>query len=180
MDLARLENVELTGADGALHRLGDYWADRPVVLVFLRHFGCLLCREHANQLSERYAEITRVGSEVVAIGTGNQWYAQGFVETERIPYPVLVDDGAVAARAASVRKVDPVTLLLDPRSIKGALAAHRAGFRVHKSGRRVTQLGATFVIGPGARIHYAHVDAHTADHAPIAEVLAALPAHSAR
>jgi hypothetical protein len=39
MDLARLERVELDGADGQRHRLGDYWAERPVVLVFLRHFG---------------------------------------------------------------------------------------------------------------------------------------------
>jgi hypothetical protein len=39
MDLTRLERVELTGADGEQHRLGDYWADRAVILVFLRHFG---------------------------------------------------------------------------------------------------------------------------------------------
>jgi hypothetical protein len=29
----------LTGADGASHRLGDYWVQSPVILVFLRHFG---------------------------------------------------------------------------------------------------------------------------------------------
>jgi hypothetical protein len=39
MDLKRLEQVELTGADGECHRLGDYWVDRAVILVFLRHFG---------------------------------------------------------------------------------------------------------------------------------------------
>jgi hypothetical protein len=39
MDLPQLEHVELTGADGRRHRLGEYWADRTVILVFLRHFG---------------------------------------------------------------------------------------------------------------------------------------------
>jgi hypothetical protein len=39
MDLKRLEQVELAAADGGRHRLGDFWADRPVILVFLRHFG---------------------------------------------------------------------------------------------------------------------------------------------
>jgi hypothetical protein len=39
MDLERLARVELVGADGDHYRLGDFWADRPVVLVFLRHFG---------------------------------------------------------------------------------------------------------------------------------------------
>lgn len=39
MDLTRLEGVELADSDGVTRRLGDYWAVRPVILVFLRHFG---------------------------------------------------------------------------------------------------------------------------------------------
>jgi hypothetical protein len=39
VDLARLEAVTLPDADGVEHRLGDLWSDRPVILVFLRHFG---------------------------------------------------------------------------------------------------------------------------------------------
>ena len=39
MDLERLAGLRLADADGAEHRLGDLWRDRPVVLVFLRHFG---------------------------------------------------------------------------------------------------------------------------------------------
>lgn len=39
MDLARLSRLELPAAEGVPRQLGDYWAERPVVLVFLRHFG---------------------------------------------------------------------------------------------------------------------------------------------
>jgi hypothetical protein len=39
MDLLALSRLTLPGADGEEHHLGDYWADRTVVLVFLRHFG---------------------------------------------------------------------------------------------------------------------------------------------
>jgi hypothetical protein len=39
MDLATLEALTLADADGMPHRLGDLWADRAVILVFLRHFG---------------------------------------------------------------------------------------------------------------------------------------------
>jgi hypothetical protein len=39
MDLAHLERIELPDQDGTLHRLGTEWNERPVVLVFLRHFG---------------------------------------------------------------------------------------------------------------------------------------------
>jgi peroxiredoxin len=126
-------------------------------------------------LRGHYDEITGAGAEVVAVGTGDERYAKAFVADEQVPFPVLVDDDAAAATAVMVKKVNFFTLLFDPRSLKGARRAHRAGFRVKKSGRRVTQLGATFVIGPGSTVHYAHLDAHTADHAPLTEVLAALP-----
>ena len=39
MDLQRLADLELPDATGQTRRLGDYWAERPVILVFLRHFG---------------------------------------------------------------------------------------------------------------------------------------------
>jgi peroxiredoxin len=123
-----------------------------------------------------YDEIKTAGADVVAIGTGDQVYAKAFVTDEQIPFPVLVDDDGAAARAAAVQKVNFATLLFDPRSMKGALRARREGFRVKKSGKRVNQLGATFVVGPGPQVRYAHIDAHTADHAPLKDVLAALPA----
>jgi hypothetical protein len=31
--------MELENHEGELRRLGDYWADGPAVLVFLRHYG---------------------------------------------------------------------------------------------------------------------------------------------
>ena len=39
MDLGALSAIDLPDPRGGLHRLGEYWRDRRVVLVFLRHFG---------------------------------------------------------------------------------------------------------------------------------------------
>lgn len=35
----RLAPIELEDADGVRRRIGELWRERPVVLVFLRHFG---------------------------------------------------------------------------------------------------------------------------------------------
>ncbi len=176
MDLQALSDTKLQDANGETRRLGEYWEDKPVVLVFLRHFGCLLCREHAAELRSHYDEIQALGGDVVAVGTGDLRYAADFIQQEDIPFPVLVDDDAAAAHAASVPRVNPVRLLFDPRSLRGAWQAHRAGYKVRKPGRRTNQLGATFVVGQGERVRYAHVDEHTADHAAVDDVLAALSA----
>ena len=126
-----------------------------------------------------YGEIRSRGGEVVAVGTGSVRHAAAFVADEDVPFPVLVDDDARAARAASVRRLGFFRLLTDRRSREGAKRARAAGHRIHKAGRRVTQLGATFVIGPGEQIRYEHVDEHSADHAPLDAVLAALPTAAA-
>jgi hypothetical protein len=34
-----LAEVTVTDGEGAALRLGDLWAERPVALVFVRHFG---------------------------------------------------------------------------------------------------------------------------------------------
>ncbi len=39
VDIAALAGIALPDHTGAVRRLGEAWADRPVVLVFLRHFG---------------------------------------------------------------------------------------------------------------------------------------------
>lgn len=125
-------------------------------------------------MRDLYPEIRERGAEVVIVGTGNSRYAAAFAEDEQIPFPVLVDDDAAAAQAASVKRVGFFKLLVDPSSREGSKKAWAAGHRWHKPGKRVTQLGATFVVGPGEKIRYEHVDEHSADHAPLEEVIAAL------
>ena len=129
-------------------------------------------------MRDRYDDITSRGAVVVAVGTGDVRYAKAFVDDERVPFVVLVDDDGAAARAASLRKASAVKLL-DPRAAAGSRRAWSAGHRIHKPGARVSQLGATFVVGPGDVVHYEHLDGHTADHAPLDDVLAAVPDRSA-
>jgi peroxiredoxin len=124
-------------------------------------------------LRERYDEIKSLGADVVAIGTGDQRYADAFVREEEIPFLVLVDDDATAARAASLRTLNWFQLL-HPRTWKATRETSKRGHHVHKAGARVRQIGATFVIGAGDRVRYEHMDADSTDHAPIDDVLAAL------
>jgi hypothetical protein len=39
MDARSIEHIVLPDADGTEVRLGDLWAEDPVVVVWLRHYG---------------------------------------------------------------------------------------------------------------------------------------------
>lgn len=124
-------------------------------------------------MRERYDEIQSLGAGIVAVGTGDRRYAEAFVREERIPFLVLVDDDASAAQAASLRTLNWFQLL-HPRTWKATRETSKRGYHVHKAGKRVRQIGATFVIGAGDRVRYEHMDADSTDHAAIEEVLGAL------
>lgn len=124
-------------------------------------------------MRERYDEITSLGAGVVAIGTGDQRYADAFVREEQIPFLVLVDDDGTAAHAASLRTLNWFQLL-HPRTWKATRETSKRGYHVHKAGARVRQIGATFVIGTGDRVRYEHMDVDSTDHAPLDEVVKAL------
>jgi peroxiredoxin len=126
-------------------------------------------------LRERYDEIRERGGDVVAIGTGNQRYAAAFVADEHIPYSVFVDDDGAAARAASL-EVASFLSMFHPRTWRQTVETLRRGHRIHKAGARVTQMGGTFVIGPGNHVQYEHLDASSTDHAPLDDVIAAIRA----
>ena len=125
-------------------------------------------------MRERHPDFRARGSEVIALGTGDASYARAFVDEEQIPYPVLVDEDGAAAKAAAVT-VSSFLGLFHPRSWAGTWQTYQRGYRVHAAGPRVTQLGATFVIGPGPELLYSHLDGDATDHAPIDDVLAAIP-----
>jgi len=108
----------------------------------------------------------------VAIGTGPSM-AKAFVEDYRIPYPVLIDADARAAKAATIGRMSFLGMFT-PASYPGTIRAWRAGHRIGVSGNRVTQLAASFVVGPGPRLHYEHRNKHGADHPPLEAVIAAL------
>ena len=124
-------------------------------------------------MRDRHDEIAALGANVVAIGTGDRRYAEGFVRDERIPFTVLVDDDASAATAASVRTLSWLKLM-HPSTWKATRETSKRGYHVHKAGKRVRQIGATFVIGAGDRVRYEHLDADSTDHADIDHVVAAL------
>jgi hypothetical protein len=120
-----------------------------------------------------YDDITGRGAEVVAVGTGDVRYAADFIASENVPFPVLVDDDGEAATAASVRSTTWIGFM-SKGNRDGTRRARQEGFRIGRPGKRVTQLGATFVVGPGNVVRYEHLDELTSDHAPVEEVMGAL------
>jgi len=124
-------------------------------------------------LRDAYPRIREQGAEVVAVGTGGRGMAAAFSEDYEIPYPVLLDDDARAARTVALKKIG-FFQMFDPATWPGTARAWRGGHRIGMAGKRVTQLGSTFVIAPENELRYEHRDRNSTDHPPLDEILSAL------
>lgn len=141
--------VTVFDAEGETVALGDLYGSsnvqRGLALVFLRHFGCPFCREHARELNRRRDGFAAAGVEIVMIGTGTAEEAAAFRRELDLRACVLTDPDGGAYRAFGL--VDaPLRSLLDPRVLAGGARAAIKGFMPRKPQGRALQLQGQFLI----------------------------------
>jgi peroxiredoxin len=167
----QLAGIELVDADDRPVLLGQLWSERPVVLIHLRHFGCILCRHYAGALRDFHSDFEALGVRLVAVGTGGRQYARDFVAERKIPYEVLVDKHMASHEVIRVKQ-GPFVGILKPRVLWAAVKALRYGERQGKTGPNPFKYGAAHVIGPNNVLHYAWINDDYHDNTPVEELLA--------
>jgi hypothetical protein len=112
------------------------------------------------------------GAELVVVGNGNSWFARAFRDELAVDFPLLVDPGLDAYRAAGLKR--GVLATLGPASVRHAVRAWKTGARQSAVKGDPWQLGGAFVVAKGGSLVYRHVSREAGDHAPLSDLLAAL------
>ena len=125
-----------------------------------------------SQLRDSLNEIQTRNAGLAIVGNGNQDFAQAFRKDLKITVPILCDTDLQAYKAAGLRRnpMDSLSLSLPLQAFR----ALRSGARQGSVQGDPWQLGGVFVVQPQGKILYRHVSADPGDHAPVAEILAAL------
>ena len=150
--------------DGSSVELRDLYCERPLALVFLRHLGCLFCREIVTQLREIPSE-----SLVFVAGERAESCAE-FRERAEIPQRFVSDPGRTLYEAFGLER-GGLGAFVSPKIIGRGIAAMRAGHRQAIPTSDPRQLGGAFVVDSGGRVVWEHRSEDIADN-PLAEDLA--------
>lgn len=118
--------------------------------------------------------VQEAGARLVVIGNGNVAQAQQFREAQGVRCELLVDPELHAYAAAGLKR--GVWASFQPGAAVGWFKARREGHRQGPIEGDPWQQGGAFVISPEARVLWAHVNDHAADHAPLSDLLAAVRA----
>jgi peroxiredoxin len=153
-------------------RLGDLWSTRPVVLTFVRHFGCVFCREQVTELRGDLDRIHAAGAELVVIGNGAPNFIHGFREVTGYDGPLYTDPSRASYKAAEMKR--GWSTFLTPKLITNAARALVHGNMQGSVQGDPAQQGGTLVIAPPGKIVFHFVSDTGGDHAKTEDVLAAL------
>ncbi len=166
--------MSVRNSDGREVRLGTLWQQRSVVLVFVRHFGCVFCRAQVAELSAALPQIRARAAELVLIGTGDVQAAREFRSDFDLDVPVFADPELTTFRALPLQRGFKTVLTLSV--MKRAVKTLQDGFRQGKTQGDVWQQGGVFILGPGDREHYRYISAEAGDHPTVEAILSALTA----
>lgn len=176
-------DVLLHDARARRTHLADLWVSTPraLVLVFLRQYGCPLCREQVAALGAHATAFAAEGVNIAAIGQGTPQDARRFREKLDLPFPVLSDTDRSAYAAYGLMD-GTVEQIYSPTPGLRMANAIMHGHLPHRTIGSVRQLPGTFVIDRNGRIRIAHPGFHAADVPDVAmllpRILAAIPDRS--
>jgi hypothetical protein len=120
-------------------------------------------------------QFKQAGATLAAVGLGDMNYARMFREETGINFPLLVDAGRQAYKAAELKSGNLFHIFRGDNS-KARARAKAAGHRQHRLGKDPFQLGASFVFAPGNRDLYIHISQTFGDNADPKDLLAAVAA----
>lgn len=158
-------------APGTVMKLGDLWADKPVLFLFLRRLGCPICRNYAQKIQKALPEFK--GIHVVAMTFENLGedsdkdgsFSKGGFWTG----PLYRIDKSVYKFIFGKKSIFGI-LDIDKEALKETRQNNISG---NFKGDGLT-LGGQILIAPPNRVVLEHRQARFGDDASVEEILAAI------
>ena len=172
-------NAVVLDVDGHPVAFESLWANGPVLLAILRHFGCIFCRERLCQLEKRHAEFAAAGLPIVAVALGEPRHAKRYGPLLAPSLRVLAapTDAAYQAYGIGRGQYGPAQMA---KVLKAGARAALSGVMQGQATGDQHFLGATFVIEQGGQVRWAHFDSFAGDHGDLDAALAAWQAPAIR
>ena len=164
----------LTDTEGQQVTLAGLWKEKPVALVFLRHFGCIFCRENLALLKSDYPKFVEAGGQIACVGQGSHKVAKAIKILLDLPFPVLTcgDDLTIfrewgLTRATFGQIFSPTVLIA---GIKAMFHGHRQTGVIGDG----LQMAGSFVVDTEGVVRFVHRNKTAADHAKNDDLLKAI------
>jgi peroxiredoxin len=170
--VAHLGHVEVLDIWGKPVFFRDLWQQQRIVLVLVRHFGCLFCHEHAATVVHARASIEALGAKLILLGNGNPVHAGEFSHLVGALGHVYTDPARILYKALGMQH--GMLRIYNIESSRNARRALFGGYRQRGVRGDRWQLGGTVVIETDGAVTYRYASEVSGDHGSVSDVLLAL------
>ena len=175
-----LEAPVLQG-DGSETNLRAIGEGRPLLIVFLRHFGCLGCTVQVAQLEGRLLQLHELGFQTVFVGSGKAEHIAGFVERHNLvakKFALVVDPSlSIYAAAMLPRKTLGGVGL---RALWAQAKAMGNGFQRYRGSGDDFQQGGILMLDEEGMVLAYHRNQRLGDHMQASDIVQVALEHAAK
>jgi peroxiredoxin len=136
--------------------LETLYQDRPLALVFMRHYGCVFCREQLASLREFKDE------NIVLVGMGDQKETAEFRRRMEVPQKMISDPTKTLFQQFGLRRAS-FGQFVNPRVVKRGISALRAGHREGLPNADPFQLAGVFILNQDGEVLFEHRSSDASD-----------------
>ena len=151
--------------------LDSLYADRPLALVFMRHYGCIFCREQLASLREFKDD------NIILVGMGDQKETVEFKRRMEVPQPIISDPTKALFQQFGLRRAS-FGQFVNRRVVTRGVNALRAGHREGIPNADPLQLAGIFILNTDGEVVFEHRSTDSSDNLLGPQIAAELRARS--
>ncbi|TNN66219.1 Prostamide/prostaglandin F synthase [Liparis tanakae] len=177
VDLTKLgKNLLKSCETGESVELQSLWQDQPVVLFFLRRFGCQVCRWMATEISKLEPDLRASGVALVGVGP-EEFGLKEFMEGGFFKGSLYVDEDKKSYKDLGFKRYTALSLVpaaLGKKVRDVASKANADGIKGNFSGDLLQSGGMLIVDKGGEKVLVHFIQDSPGDHLPLEDVSKAL------
>jgi peroxiredoxin len=106
-------DAKLADTTGRARNLSEFWSDGPLLLLFLRHFGCSCLAERWEKLQNEVQSFRDAGAHIVAVAQGEPERNSEVAKRRRYPFEILSDPSRSLYEKYGLLEGTPAQILHD-------------------------------------------------------------------
>jgi peroxiredoxin len=156
IDILTLNRLLVLNENGQEILISSFWKSNPVVIIFLRHFGCIACRAQVDKVWKNKEALQKTGNKIIFVGNGTAEMINGFKEELNImDAPIFTDPTMEIFDACGLNR--GLKYLLNAKAILQAGKLYKEGYTQgtqKKENGAHTQMGGIMAIKPPGQVTY--------------------------
>lgn len=111
VNILELKRLKIFNERNENFYISELWQNKPVVIVFVRHFGCISSKSHIDLVWENRESIKKSGSDIVFIGSAEPRVIPNFKKDfGLVDVPIYTDPSLETFKATGLIHTDTQNL----------------------------------------------------------------------